>query len=146
MRMLLTSLRDDLRRFGAGNAMVTDEQVRKRQEVADKLTKAYMTYKRSIEDIESQPLLENIHGTGPTAAAVMRSVQKPSEVTRPAVFARNDAAIRSNVQTRPRQNNVESNVKLDGGQLPSHDREVIELSGSDEESTPRSTTLVGQVM
>lgn len=146
MRMLLTSLRDDLRRIGAGNAMVTDEQVRKRQEVADKLTKAYMTYKRSIEDIESQPLLENAHGTGQTAAAVVRGVQNPSEVTRPAVFARNDAAIRSNAQTRPRQNNVESNVKLDRGKLPGHDREVIELSGSDEESAPRSTTVVRQVM
>lgn len=53
MRMLLTSLRDDLRRIGAGSAMITEEQIRKRTEVAEKLTKAYATYKRSIEDIET---------------------------------------------------------------------------------------------
>lgn len=145
MRMLLTSLRDDLRRIGAGNAMATEEQVRKRQEVADKLTKAYMTYKRSIEDIESQPSLENVRGTGQAATAVMRGMQKPAKVTRPVVFAKNDTSARSNAQTRPRQI-VESDVKLDHGKLLSHDREVIELSESDEESTLRSATLVGQVM
>jgi len=54
MRLLLMSLRDDLRRMGgSNNTMATTEQVRKRKEVAGNLATAYAAYKESIDNIEN---------------------------------------------------------------------------------------------
>lgn len=53
MRKQLSSMRDDLRRVGAAISMVTKEQVEKRQEVSRRLTKAYCSYKQTMEHIES---------------------------------------------------------------------------------------------
>jgi hypothetical protein len=54
MRVMLMSLRDDLRRVGgAGGATMTPEQARRRRDIASKLMLVYGTYKRSIDDIEN---------------------------------------------------------------------------------------------
>ena len=107
MRMLLTSLRDDLRRVGAGAAMVTDEQLRKRQEVAEKLAKAYAAYKQSIEDVERPRAI---------APAVADSAQ-------PVMMVKHSSAGRGEPRAQQRSNHGQK------GQ-----NEVIDVSDSDDET------------
>jgi len=53
MSMLLSSLNDDLRRTGALSSAAVSDGVRKRREVATKLWRAFLAYRKSFNDIES---------------------------------------------------------------------------------------------
>lgn len=134
MRMLLTSLKDDLQRIGGRPTMVSEEQVRKRQEVADKLAKAYVTYRHSVEDIDPLTLLRSAGVTGQNAAGVRGHVQKVSEAARPVMLVRNDAAVRLTMQSERQKNDVADSGKFSN-------REVIELSESEDENAPSNSTV-----
>lgn len=138
MRMLLTSLKDDLQRIGARPSMVSEEQARKRQEVADKLTKAYMSYRHSVEDVDPLTLLKGAGAAGQSAAVVRGHVPKSSEAARPVMLVRNDAAVRLTKQSERPKNDV-----ADCGKFSS--REVIELSESEDENAPTNSAVQGEL-
>jgi hypothetical protein len=115
MSMLLSSLNDDLRRSGAmltpaGNA--GPEGIRKRQEMATKLWRAFVAYRKSFSDIEKYTQTETSTSLQQMAANKMPSISVPSNVQ-----PRNVAPVQKYVP--PAQ---------------SQPAEVIELSDSDDDS------------
>lgn len=138
MRMLLTSLRDDLRRIGAGGtAMVTEEQVRKRQEVADKLTKAYATYKRSIEDIEMPQ--DN------TKAAMATHRSDKSDLPWPVMLVKHGIPIGTGGNEHGGARRGASATVTGPAAGRAQDRgEVIELSESDDDNEQNGHTSRGE--
>lgn len=145
MRMLLTSLRDDLRRIGAGSAMVTEEQVRKRQEVADKLTKAYATYKRSIEDIEMPQAPENTKAATATSIVTHRSDKPAADLARPVMLVKHGIPIVTGANEHGNMRRGASATVTSPAAGRAQDRgEVIELSESDDDSEQNGRTSRGE--